>query len=59
MKKFIIRVIIICAFILAMACFPPLLNYTMALFVPPRIYIVLGLIMILILLKILYEVRRK
>jgi hypothetical protein len=59
MKKFIIRVIIICAFILAMAFFPPLLDFTMALFIPPQIYIVLGLIMILILLKILYEVRRK
>lgn len=59
MKKYVIRCLIICAVILAIACFPPLLNFTMALFVPPRIYIVLGLIMILILLKILYEVRRK
>lgn len=34
-------------------------EYILTLFLPPRIYIVLGLIIILILLKILYELKNR
>ena len=59
MKKILIRILILGAIIALIAFVPPLGAFLMTLFVPPRIFYVIGFIIIIILLKILYELRGK
>ena len=57
MKKILIRGLIIGLIIVIIACIGGMGEQVLTFFVPPRLYIVLGLIVIIILLKILQEVR--
>ena len=58
MKKILIRALIIGACIVLIACIPMLGNQIITFFVPPRIYILIGIAVIVILLAILHEVRK-
>ena len=59
MKKIIIRSIIIGLCLVLIEFIDGAPQYLMTLFVPPRVFILLGIIIIFVLLKILYELKNK
>lgn len=59
MSKTLKRILILTLIIVIVPFIPGLGQYITTLFLPPRIYIVIGLLILLVLLKILFELRNK
>ena len=59
MKKILLRALILGFLIVVIACIPGAASYLITFLVPPRIFYVIGGVIILILLKILYELRNR
>ena len=58
MKK-ILFVLIVGLLIVVIACIPDLAAFVISLFIPPRLYVVIGICILLVLYKILIELRNR
>lgn len=59
MKKILIRACIIGVLLVVIACIGGLGEYLLTFLLPPRVFILIGIIVIVILLKILFELKNR
>ena len=59
MKKIIFRALIIGLLIVIVSCIGDLRYYLLTFLLPPRVFILIGIVIVIVLLKILFELKNR
>lgn len=59
MKKILFRALIIGLLIVVVACIGGLGNYLLTFLLPPRVFVLIGIVIVIVLLKILFELKNR